>query len=92
MSKPMKSYRCHKTVKASKVLAVQGAYVVTESGHKVMGSKLKPLTGMPLGVAIGGYVVVYEDGYTSWSPGNVFEEGYSLVPDGAVGSNGNGPG
>lgn len=27
----------------------------------------------------GGYYVVYEDGYESWSPGDVFEAGYTLV-------------
>ena len=27
-----------------------------------------------------GYYVVYEDGYTSWSPTQAFERGYSLVP------------
>ena len=28
----------------------------------------------------GGYFVVYEDGYESWSPAGVFEAGYSLIP------------
>jgi len=27
----------------------------------------------------GGYYVVYDDGYKSYSPANVFEDGYSLV-------------
>jgi hypothetical protein len=27
----------------------------------------------------GGYFVVYEDGYLSWSPAQAFEEGYTLV-------------
>lgn len=27
--------------------------------------------------AVGGYYVVYDDGYTSWSPGEVFEAGYT---------------
>lgn len=27
----------------------------------------------------GGYYVVYEDGYKSWSPANAFEEGYKLI-------------
>ena len=28
---------------------------------------------------IGGYLVEYQDGYRSWSPAEVFEEGYTLV-------------
>lgn len=27
----------------------------------------------------GGYYVVYEDGYESWSPAEAFEEGYTLI-------------
>ena len=29
-----------------------------------------------------GYRVVYADGYTSWSPKKVFEEGYVLLEEG----------
>lgn len=28
---------------------------------------------------IGGYYVVYEGGYKSWSPGDVFEAGYTRI-------------
>lgn len=28
---------------------------------------------------VGGYYVVYEDGYASWSPGDVFEAGYTRI-------------
>lgn len=28
---------------------------------------------------VGGYWVIYKDGYTSWSPAEAFEEGYTLV-------------
>ena len=31
------------------------------------------------GVA-GGYYVVYEDGYKSFSPSKAFDEGYTLIP------------
>ena len=27
----------------------------------------------------GGYYVIYEDGYKSWSPAEAFEKGYSLI-------------
>ena len=32
---------------------------------------------------IGGYYVVYEGGYTSWSPADVFEHGYSPIEAGS---------
>lgn len=28
---------------------------------------------------VGGYYVVYEDGYKSWSPADAFESGYTLI-------------
>ncbi len=28
----------------------------------------------------GGYFVVYDDGYKSWSPAEAFESGYTLIP------------
>lgn len=29
---------------------------------------------------VGGYYVVYDDGYKSWSPAEAFEAGYTLIP------------
>ena len=31
---------------------------------------------------VGGYYVVYEDGYTSYSPAKAFEDGYSRIGEG----------
>lgn len=31
---------------------------------------------------VGGYYVVYEDGYKSYSPAKAFEDGYSLISAG----------
>ena len=33
----------------------------------------------PDGISAAGYKVVYEDGYTSWSPRETFERAYRLV-------------
>lgn len=30
---------------------------------------------------VGGYFVVYDDGYTSFSPAEAFESGYTLLPE-----------
>lgn len=76
-------YRCHKEVRALKidaieighgicntVIAAEGRIIYEQGdwGGKFRGSEDDL-----------GYYVVYEDGYTSWSPTKAFEEGYSLV-------------
>ena len=41
-------------------------------------ARLKSTAGAAeLRTLIGGYLVVYKDGFISWSPADVFEEGYS---------------
>lgn len=59
----LSSFTCHKTVKASKMSKLEYA--------KLMGNP-EPYEDEP------GYVVVYEDGYVSWSPAKAFEDGYRL--------------
>jgi hypothetical protein len=82
--KPFPLYKCHKEVRAEKILGVipvdgtGGAilyfdkYPSVPVDHHFM-AKHNPSTG--------GYYVIYQDGYTSWSPGPAFEEGYSLVEE-----------
>ncbi len=85
-------YKCHKEVWALKIKSIiidgEGETRETEGGgamitpederyaafrvsHEYM-SKHKPQAG--------GYYVVYEDGYKSFSPSAAFESGYSLIP------------
>lgn len=59
----MVSYACHKTVKASPMSKIEYA--------KLMKNP-EPYEDEP------GYIVMYEDGYISWSPKEVFEKGYRL--------------
>lgn len=59
----MVSYACHKTVKASTMSKLEYA--------KLMKNP-EPYEDEP------GYIVMYEDGYISWSPKEVFEKGYKL--------------
>ena len=59
----LSSFTCHKTVKASKMSKLEYA--------KLMGNP-EPYEDEP------GYVVVYEDGYVSWSPAKAFDDGYKL--------------
>lgn len=71
-------YRCHKEVWALKIEAVTGLELVPTDKRflpiAVTGewlAKHKPEAG--------GYWVQYKDGYTSYSPAQAFEEGYSLI-------------
>ena len=59
----MVSYACHKTVKASPMSELEYA--------KLMKNP-EPYEDEP------GYIVMYEDGYISWFPKEVFEGGYKL--------------
>lgn len=59
----MVSYACSKTVKASPMSKLEYA--------KLMRNP-EPYEDEP------GYIVMYEDGYISWSPKEVFEKGYRL--------------
>lgn len=75
-------YRCHKEVQAAKITRVEALHVphlVLDVGRDPVGvdpswlEKHKP--------EVGGYYVRYEDGYTSYSPAEVFEKGYALIED-----------
>lgn len=78
-------YRCHKEVRAVKIAKIDA------SADGTTDSVLTPteLGYAPIGVSddfmrrhspkVGGYFVVYEDGYISYSPGAPFEAGYTRV-------------
>lgn len=85
----MPRYECHKTVSALKIKEVQDP---TEAGSETDGSRLLVVEEegfLPIRVdqeyvrkhnpQAGGYYVVYNDGYTSFSPAEAFEEGYTRI-------------
>lgn len=79
----MPRYQSHKKVWALKIKAIkrdgEGSATITpeEPGYAKFEvdaeyvRKHQPKEG--------GYYVVYEDGYKSWSPADVFEAGYSRI-------------
>lgn len=79
----MKQYRCHKVVQAEKIADTRwfdGGFkyeVVLEGGSIVPAPQGCPNNRTP---PVGAYYVVYEDGYTSWSPAATFEAGYKPEP------------
>ena len=87
-AREMPCYVCHKKVWALKIAKIvrdgageprdsDGSAIITpvEEGYAPFRvdaayvAKHKP--------QIGGYYVVYDDGYKSWSPAQAFEEGYT---------------
>lgn len=72
-------YQCHKHVRATKIehIDVENGTIELKTAHgpilvtAAWFAKNQPKTG--------GYYVVYEDGYTSFSPAPAFESGYKLI-------------
>jgi hypothetical protein len=83
----MPRYKCHKQVHALKIKEIKrepsGSATVT---HTIVPADVgyAPFD-VPLeyigrhSPAAGGYYVVYDDGYVSYSPAKAFEEGYTRV-------------
>lgn len=84
-NREMPKYQCHKKVWALKIKAIgEGS-----SNSEFAILKFEDAGYGPLPVSadwyfkhkpqVGGYYVVYEDGYKSFSPAAAFEAGYSLI-------------
>lgn len=86
----MPRYLCHKQVWALKIADIKDP---TEPGNESDGSRI--IVPADAGFApfrveqayvhkhkpeVGGYYVVYADGYKSYSPAKAFEDGYTRVP------------
>lgn len=89
VSTPMPQYQCHKKVWALKIANVLDP---TQPGNESDGSRILEIADAgyaPIRVKHeyvrkhdpkpGGYYVVYEDGYLSFSPAEAFEGGYTRV-------------
>lgn len=82
---PLPKYRSHKTVWALKIKSI---YRGGHDGEQIMISPVESgYADFPVDAAYvtkhdptpGGYYVVYEDGYKSWSPAEAFEGGYTAI-------------
>ena len=80
-------YECHKVVGALKIKAVlgpvedNGEYVLTfdDPGYEAAAYAVSADYVRKHNPQAGGYYVVYEDGYQSWSPAEAFEGGYIRI-------------
>lgn len=88
VASPMPRYRCHKEVCALKIMEVLDP---TQPGNESDGSMIivpeNPFAPFCVDRTFvrkhdpqpGGYFVRYQDGYTSFSPAQAFEEGYTRL-------------
>jgi hypothetical protein len=85
-------YKCHKQVRAFKIKGIvnkanpdptgqtaaasYGAFIFSDGTNGCVADAHFMTKHNP---QVGGYIVVYEDGYTSYSPAKAFEEGYTRI-------------
>ena len=86
MSDDLPAWKCHKIVRASKITSAERASVDPGDGAPyVVDLECGAYRVMDAGMVarrvpqVGDYYVVYEDGYASLSPGDVFEAGYTRL-------------
>lgn len=73
-------YQCHKIVQAAKILIVLHDQAKTSLDLDGIGAvDVTPEFVTKHNPKAGGYFVVYEDGYQSFSPAKAFEDGYTRL-------------
>lgn len=76
-------YQCHKKVRALKIASIQpvvgGSANITPADKGYMEFTVDAEYVAKHKPQIGGYYVVYDDGYRSFSPAQAFEEGYTRI-------------
>lgn len=92
MKPELPRWLCHKVVRAATIRDIQWvASVNPESiGHAVI-TLVVGADVVPVQVGgdwltrhrpeVGGYLVLYDDGYSSYSPAAAFESGYTRIPE-----------
>lgn len=77
---PLAKWKCHKIVQAGRIIdmgdALASVLGIDGVEHLVMAPNVFA-RGKP---SIGDYIVIYDDGYMSWSPAKAFAEGYTREP------------
>ena len=78
----MPRYRCHKEVWALKISLIRKWDTFVEifpADEGYDSFRVTPEWFAKHNPEVGGYYVVYKDGYTSFSPAAAFEEGYTRI-------------
>lgn len=86
----MPRYKCHKDVWALKIAAIKrdgdgegresdGSAIITPAEGRYAPFAVDANYMHKHKPQVGGYYVVYKDGYKSWSPASEFEDGYTKI-------------
>ena len=90
----MPRYQCHKIVHALKIKSIlfdrdlakldsnretDGSAIITPEELRYAPFKVDGAYVHKHNPQVGGYYVVYDDGYKSWSPADAFDAGYTLL-------------
>lgn len=75
----MPRYKCHKEVWALQIDYINGGAELCFKDRRYADMYVGPAWVDKFNPQPGGYLVVYADGYRSYSPAKAFEEGYTLV-------------
>jgi hypothetical protein len=89
-TRPMPKYKCHKEVWALKITAIKrdgegenretdGSAMITPAEEGYAPFRVEYDYLRKHNPQVGGYFVVYKDGYKSYSPAQAFEEGYTRL-------------
>lgn len=77
------NYKCHKIVKAGKIIAFGEGFNSPVTVEDINGAScqvdIPPHVFSRSRANLGDYIVIYEDGYKSWSPAKAFLEGYTKI-------------
>ena len=85
LAEKMQCYRCHKEVRAAKIIGivrdVSGVpkYAMVELPNRDVGRFQPTSMEMLVRAVIGDYAVLYRDNYKSISPAKEFEDGYAAI-------------
>ena len=79
----MPKYKCHKEVWALKIAKIEfegdNTWTITPEEPEYAPFKIDGIYFDKHKPQAGGYYVVYEDGYKSFSPAEAFEAGYTII-------------
>ena len=78
-SAEMPRYKCHKEVWALKIAAIDGSGIITPADEGYAPFAVGQQYLQKHNPQVGGYYVVYKDGYKSFSPADAFEDGYTRL-------------
>jgi len=86
MTEELPKWQSHKIVRAAKILGVREYNVARGDQALFLEGNLTVTPpaawwGRAGEVYVGGYYVVYDDGYASWSPAAAFEAGYTKLQE-----------